>query len=353
MMTLDLGWWKGKDVFVTGITGFKGSWLCMLLECLGAKVHGFALTAQEPSMFRTCNIASLCATMEFGDIRDAEQLKRALAKSKAQLCFHLAAQSLVLESLSNPVETFSTNVVGTAQFLDVVRQMQDQIQSVVIVTSDKCYHNEEWTWGYREVDRLGGKDPYSASKGCAELVTDSFRLTFFNGQKVSSARAGNVIGGGDWSADRIVPDCVRAFQKGEQVTIRSPSSVRPWQHVLEPLAGYLMLAQKVAQYPKDFCGPWNFGPNRDSHKSVGTLASELGSHWGISDPMKVESHHLASKEARMLYLDSSRARDVLGWKPRLGFAETLSMVAAWYRAAERDQKAVTRKQIEEYFSLLD
>lgn len=353
-MTADLGWWKGKDVFLTGVTGFKGAWLCVLLDRLGARVHGYGLAPQgERSMFVTCNIAELCKTMVIGDIRDVRQLESAIDKSNAAVCLHLAAQALVLESIENPTETFSTNVVGTSQVLEVLRDIRDKIESVLVVTSDKCYHNEEWIWGYRESDRLGGKDPYSASKGCAELVVDAFRRTYFDGQKVASARAGNVIGGGDWSANRIIPDCVRAFERAEKVIVRSPDSVRPWQHVLEPLVGYLMLAQKVAEDPNSYPRSLNFGPNRASHQSVSSLVTHLGEHWGKSDPMKVERHEQAKVEAKVLCLDSTKAKESLGWQPRLRFTETIAMVAEWYKTPEAKQVQVTRDQIERYLQLLE
>jgi CDP-glucose 4,6-dehydratase len=280
-MQFDKQFWKNKRVFLTGHTGFKGSWLSIWLDSLGANVHGYSLKPPtDPSLFNLCSIDRF-TNSTIGDIRNRDLLKATLQKAQPEIVFHLAAQPLVRESFKNPVETYETNVMGTVNLLDAVRACPS-VKAVVIVTTDKCYENREWHWGYRENDPMGGYDPYSSSKGCAELVTAAYRQSFFNPKDfdnhhiaVASARAGNVIGGGDWALDRLVPDCLKAILDGRKIIVRNPHAIRPWQHVLEPLRGYLLLAQKLFENGPQFAEAWNFGPDDRDCRPVIDVVSKL------------------------------------------------------------------------------
>ncbi|HET7344224.1 MAG TPA: CDP-glucose 4,6-dehydratase [Methylomirabilota bacterium] len=323
--------WRDRSVFLTGHTGFKGGWLATWLHALGARVTGYALAPDTtPSFFATCGVAGRL-TSHLADVTDAAALTRALTAARPSVVLHLAAQSLVRRSYAAPVATFATNVLGTAHLLEAVRQAPS-VEAVVVVTSDKCYDNREQPEGYREDEALGGHDPYSASKAAAELVTAAYRRSFFaGGPRVATARAGNVIGGGDWAADRLVPDAMRALVRGEALRVRHPTAVRPWQHVLEPLAGYLRLAERLTE-SEAFAGSWNFGPREDDAVPVATLVELLlglwdGGHW------EAAPEDSAPHEAGLLRLDWTKARERLGWRPLLTLKEAAELTVAWYRAA--------------------
>lgn len=322
--------YAGRRVLVTGHTGFKGSWLALWLARLGAKVSAIALPPEgAPNHWM---LLGLDAQSEHVDIRDGEAVRRAISRFDPEVVFHLAAQSLVRRSYREPVETWATNVVGTANVLDACRPLKS-LAAVVVVTTDKCYENREWIWGYREIDPLGGHDPYSASKAGTELVAASFRRSFFDGPGrplVASARAGNVIGGGDWSEDRLIPDLVRASGTGQPLEIRSPHATRPWQHVLECLSGYLMLGQRLVQGERAFAEAWNFGPDREGNRTVEQVLVELRKRWPGADWRHVERDR--PHEAQLLQLDSSKARTLLGWHPVWSFEEGVAATADWYRA---------------------
>lgn len=347
--------WQGRRVFVTGHTGFKGSWLCLWLQSLGANVSGFALAPPtRPSLFEEASVAE-GMNSAIGDIRDYALLSSALAEQKPEVIFHMAAQSVVRQSYDDPLETYSTNVMGTANLLQAVRKLPGRI-AVVNVTSDKCYENKEWVWAYREVDRLGGHDPYSNSKACAELVADAFVASFFevadvegSEKKVASARAGNVIGGGDWTSDQLIPDVIRALQDGRKVVLRNPRSIRPWQFVLDCLCGYMTLAEAVSEEKIDHRGGWNFGPDIDGAQPVEWIVDTLSNHlpnaqgWELA---KGKQPH----EANLLRLDASKARLKLGWSQRLSLEESLAWVGRWYsgRLAGKDIRDLTMNQIDEF-----
>jgi CDP-glucose 4,6-dehydratase len=346
--------WAGRRVFVTGHTGFKGGWLMGMLKRLGAEAAGYALAApSSPNLFETAGIGGLGGST-IGDIRDGPKIASAMAAAAPEIVLHLAAQALVRPARAEPVETFSTNVVGTAQVLDAVRGTPG-VRACVVVTSDKVYDNVEWPWAYRETDRLGGKEPYGASKACTEIVVEAYRASYFSGEdahpaKVASARAGNVIGGGDWAEDRLVPDAVRAFSKGEALMIRNPSSVRPWQHVLEPLCGYLRLAEALVDDPK-LPKPlaFNFGPAAEDAVPVRTVVDEITARWQDGATWRHDTRY-QPYEARLLEVDSATARTALGWRPRWRLAEALDHTVTWYKAhlAGQDMQAFTLRQIDEY-----
>lgn len=344
--------YSGKRVLVTGHTGFKGAWLCAWLERLGAKTTGYALAPESRSLFRQAGVGDRMDSRE-GDVRDLDHLRRTVREAEPQIVFHMAAQSLVRPSYEFPVETFATNVMGTAHLLEAVRDAPS-VKAVVSVTSDKCYDNDARATPFRETDAMGGHDPYSASKGCAELVTSAYARSFFDNSSctVASARAGNVIGGGDWAVDRIVPDLARAAEAGDTAVIRRPSAVRPWQHVLEPLGGYLLLGHRAATEGQRFAGAWNFGPPEDENVPVRDLVEQLRSRWPelMVDYQAEES---GPHEAAVLRLDCTKARNELGWRPALGLSRALDMTAEWYREAPGGSAAdVTDKQIAAYEMLL-
>ncbi|MFC5285202.1 CDP-glucose 4,6-dehydratase [Pedobacter alpinus] len=324
--------YKGKKVLITGHTGFKGSWLAIWLKELGAEVFGYALEPySEIDNFVTCNLENEI-NHTIGDVRDGLALKKYFQKVQPDFAFHLAAQPLVLLSYQDPVYTFETNLIGVVNFLEAVRSTPS-IKAAINVTSDKCYDNKEWVWGYRENEPMGGKDPYSASKGCAELITHSYLESFFKAENtcnIASARAGNVIGGGDWAADRIIPDYFRAYQKNEKLLLRNPYATRPWQHVLEPLSGYLTLGAALYQQGKKFSGGWNFGPEDFVNYSVKELIDEtlkFDSRGGYLIPELTEKPH----EANLLKLDISKAISQLKWKPVLSFKETVDFTFKGYK----------------------
>jgi CDP-glucose 4,6-dehydratase len=349
------GFWNGRAVLITGHTGFKGSWLTLWLTRLGAKVTGFALEPNtEPSLYR---LMFNDKATQFGDIRDLDALRACFASARPQIVFHMAAQSLVHPSYRDPVGTYSTNVMGTVHVLEAVREM-DSVEAVVIVTSDKCYDNKEWHWAYRETEAMGGHDPYSNSKGCAELVTSAYRASFFGTTTkrrcwIASARAGNVIGGGDWSQDRLIPDIVRSFGRSRPVELRRPHSIRPWQHVLEPLSGYIRLAERLAsEEGSAFAEAWNFGPPDEDCRPVSYIVDKLAASWG-NDASWFLTDKPQPHEAAFLKVDASKARARLGWNSRLRLDDALTWTAEWYRA-QLDGKAaaaLTAAQIERYEAL--
>ena len=341
--------WKGRRVFVTGHTGFKGSWLSLWLQDMGAAVTGYALApGTTPNLFEVADVAS-GMTSVINDIRDLDSLQKAIAVSQPEIVFHLAAQALVGEGYRDPLGTFSTNVQGTANLLEAVRQASG-VKAVVVVTSDKCYDNKEWPWPYRENEALGGHDPYSSSKACAELVTAAYRQSFLTkaGIAVATARAGNVFGGGDWSANRLIPDLLAAFSKKQTAQLRRPHSVRPWQHVLEPLAGYLMLAEHLCAKPA-LNAAWNFGPGEQDCLPAGTIAERLARLWG-NDATWVEEAHTFPHEAGLLRLDSSLARQQLGWQTCWSLDSALAATISWHKTwlTATNMRDYTLGQIEKY-----
>ncbi|HEY2180631.1 MAG TPA: CDP-glucose 4,6-dehydratase [Solirubrobacteraceae bacterium] len=346
---VDPGFWRGRRVLVTGHTGFKGAWLVLWLQSLGARVSGFAVRrADAPSLYELARVDDAVKSID-GDVRDSESTADALATSRPEVVIHLAAQALVRRSFAQPRETFEANVMGTVNVLDAVRRAPGDVRAVVVVTSDKCYENRGWEWGYREDEPMGGSDPYSSSKACAELVTSAFRSSFFadpDGPRVATARAGNVIGGGDWGEDRLVPDIVRAAVAGEELLVRNPSSIRPWQHVLNPLSGYLVLAQALCR-SAECAGAWNFGPAEEDARSVGWLVERLAALWPQGMRWRVDDA-AHPPEARYLKLDSSRARARLGWRPLVGIDDALTSIVEWHHALSQnaDMREVTVRQIE-------
>jgi CDP-glucose 4,6-dehydratase len=358
-LEMNRSFWKGKSIFITGHTGFKGSWLCLWLTELGAEVSGYALNPPtDPSLFQTAQIEQCLTASTRGDIRNTDDVLLALKKAKAEVVFHLAAQPLVRESYADPVGTYAVNVMGTVNVMEAVRKC-DSVRAVVNVTTDKVYENREWVWGYRENDRLGGYDPYSNSKACSELVTSAYRDSFFSPLDyashrvaVATARSGNVIGGGDWAADRLIPDCIRAFTKGKNVEIRYPRSTRPWQHVLEPLAGYIIIAERLYTEGSNFSGAWNFAPERDDAKPVEWIVDTTARLWGAGanyTVLQVKQPH----EAGFLFLDNSKARSFLGWKPKMPISESLRLTVEWFKAFQKGVEPCTlcREQIRWYENL--
>ena len=324
--------WSGKTVFLTGHTGFKGSWLSLWLQQLGASVHGFSLhPSTAPALYEVANVAQgMNSTV--ADVRNLVALQAAMKECRPDIVFHLAAQAIVRRSYDDPVDTLSTNIMGTVNVLESARSV-DSVRAIVNVTSDKCYENCEWQKGYVESDPMGGHDPYSVSKGCSELVTSAYRRSFFaeSGVSVASARAGNVIGGGDWATDRLVPDILRAIDAGSRLRIRNPNAVRPWQHVLEPVSGYLFLAERLYDQGQAFAEAWNFGPNDEDAKSVSWVAEKLTSEWGEIDPWN-QDHGQNPHEAQYLKLDISKTLSRLGWAPRWDISTALRSIIVWHRA---------------------
>lgn len=347
---MNAAFWKGKTAFVTGHTGFKGSWLSLWLQHMGSQVHGYSLAPfAPPDLFTVANVSADMSHNE-GDVRDLPRLRASMNAAQPEIVFHLAAQALVRQGYLNPVDTISTNAIGTMNVLEAVRQTPS-VRAVVIVTTDKCYENREWLWPYRENEPLGGRDPYSASKACAEIITGAWRDSFLaeSGIAVASARAGNVIGGGDWAADRLVPDALRAWQSGGTLRVRRPEAVRPWQHVLEPLAGYLQLAEAMVQ--TGVTGAWNFGPADSATHSVARLLDRLAAHWGDGARWATEDGQ-HPHEAGLLRLDSSRARELLGWRPRYDLEKSLQLTVDWHRhwMDGGDMRGFTLEQIERYMA---
>lgn len=344
--------WKNKRVFVTGHTGFKGSWLALLLKKMGAEVYGYSLEARtQPNLFNAGNIKEILIS-EYGDIRDYEKLHQAISVFKPEIIFHMAAQPLVRPSYEDPISTYSTNVMGTVNLLDIAHKTKS-VRAVVNITTDKCYENKEWMWGYREIDPMGGHDPYSASKGCAELVTTSFVKSFYQSANIglASARAGNVIGGGDWSADRLLPDILQDISRGVTANIRNPNATRPWQHVLEPLSGYIQLAMKLYERPAKYNGGWNFGPYDVDCKNVGWIADTVCSMWGDGARWKTEQID-GPHEAQYLKLDISKATSLLSWTPKWNVATAISKTVDWYKSYidGNNVQELMSLQIEEYWN---
>ncbi|MEN6414748.1 MAG: CDP-glucose 4,6-dehydratase [Veillonellales bacterium] len=347
--------WQDKKVFITGHTGFKGSWLCLWLYSLGAKVTGYALQPPTtPSLFELCKIEGLVSHI-IGDVRDAEALNNAMNKVQPEIVIHMAAQPLVRDSYKIPAETYTINVMGTVHLFEAVRQCKS-VKAVVNVTTDKCYENKEWLWGYRENEPMGGYDPYSNSKACSELVTASYRNSFFHPSKyaehgvaIASARAGNVIGGGDWAADRLIPDCINSLLYNKRIYIRSPQAIRPWQHVLEPLSGYLMLAQKLYEEGIPFAEGWNFGPNDSDSKPVEWIVQKMCEQWGGNASYEIDTSP-QPHEASYLKLDCSKARMRLAWEPRWNLEQALSKIIEWVSAYRENQnmRDVCLQQIKQY-----
>lgn len=348
--------WRGRRVFVTGHTGFKGSWLCLWLSALGAKVTGYALKppTRRPSLFELCEVKSVVYSI-FGDVRDFPKLKRGLSAAKPEIVIHMAAQPLVRESYKNPLETYQTNVMGTVHLLEAVRACRS-VHAMLNVTTDKCYENRNTKRPFQENDAMGGFDPYSSSKACSELVTSAYRDSFFNPQSfqkhrvaIATARAGNVIGGGDWAADRLIPDCVRALLKNKKVLVRNPKAVRPWQHVLESLSGYLLLCEKLCQKGPSFSGAWNFGSDHRHSKNVEWLVRTFCEEWGRDAGYQTDCRK-HPHEAPELRLNSSKAKRQLGWRPRWDAATAVQKTVEWTRAYQQGQppRELCLRQIREY-----
>lgn len=356
---MNLDFWKNKTVLITGHTGFKGSWLSLWLQELGANVFGYALSPPtNPSLFELAQIEKGMVSLQ-KDIRDFDALLAAVEKYQPEIVFHMAAQSLVRESYKKPMETYQVNVMGTVHLLEAIRQRKET-KVVVNVTSDKCYKNHGWIWGYRESESLEGHDPYSSSKACSELVTSAFRNSFFSSDKdsqqhlsLASVRAGNVIGGGDWATGRLIPDCIKAWLKSETVSIRYPESVRPWQFVLEPLAGYMLLAEKLYEQGKAFAGAWNFGPDEEGAKSVQYVISKLASLWGEKARWEINSDG-HPHEAHYLKLDCSKAKTKLHWNPCWNLTTALQKTVEWYQVYQKQPDRLRKKtleQIREYMEI--
>jgi CDP-glucose 4,6-dehydratase len=343
MIDIFNNFYRGKRVLVTGHTGFKGSWLAIWLHELGAEVVGVALDPfSERDNYVLSGIGSKIKADIRADIRDGERLKRLFAEYKPEIVFHLAAQPLVRLSYEIPVETYEVNVMGTINVMEAIRATES-VKVGVMITTDKCYENKEQIWGYRENEPMGGYDPYSSSKGAAEIAISSWRRSFFNpeqyakhGKAIASVRAGNVIGGGDWALDRIIPDCIKAIEADKTIEIRSPKAIRPWQHVLEPLSGYMLLATKMWNEPTKYCEGWNFGPRAESIANVWDVATLLVNSYGKGE-LKDVSDPNALHEAKLLMLDISKAKFQLGWEPRMNLSQCLEMVADWYKRYKTDE----------------
>lgn len=355
---IDPKFWQKKRVFVTGHTGFKGSWQCLWLHKLGADVTGYALEPPTvPNLFTLCRIEELIKSV-CADVRDGMSLRKEMISAEPEIVIHMAAQPLVIDSYRNPVETYDTNIMGTINVLEAVRSCKS-VKAVINVTTDKCYENREWFWGYRENEPLGGYDPYSSSKACSELVTKAYRSSFFNpkdysghGVGIASARAGNVIGGGDWAAGRLIPDCARALLNGETIMLRNPTAVRPWQHVLEPLNGYLTLTEKLFQVGPVYGESWNFGPDDHDVKPVEWVVQNLCAKWGENVGYETDTvGH--PHEAAYLKLDCSKAKAGLGWHPKWNLEKAIDSIVSWTRAyrENKDMREICLEQIEEYSTI--
>lgn len=344
--------WKNKRVFLTGHTGFKGGWLSLWLQRMGAQVTGYALESpSQPNLFEVASVSDGMHSI-IGDVRDSERLAAALKEAQPEIVIHMAAQPLVRESYREPVETFDVNVMGTVNLLEALRSLDD-VRVVLNVTTDKIYENRESLWGYRENEPLGGSDPYAASKACSELVSRAYHQSFLQarGVALATARAGNVVGGGDWAGERLVPDLIRAFMSNAPVEIRYPNAIRPWQHVLEPLHGYLLLAERLYETPEVYCEPWNFGPPDEQMQPVRWIAERMKAQWGADSPIVI-SDAPQPHETGVLRLDASKARQRLGWQSALDLEESLQWIASWYQAyaAGQEMRALTERQIAAYES---
>lgn len=349
LIMVNKNFWKGKRVYLTGHTGFKGSWLSLWLSEMGAVVKGYALSPPStPNLFEVARISEKIES-EIGDIRNFDKLKASMVQFNPDLLIHMAAQPLVRLSYKEPIETFDTNVMGTVKVLQAARNCSN-LKSVISVTTDKCYENKEWEWGYRENEPMGGHDPYSSSKGCAELVTSAYRRSFLNEQGIglASARAGNVIGGGDWADDRLIPDILRAFEKNRPVVIRNPLSTRPWQHVMEPLSGYLTLAEALYNNPSKYAEAWNFGPSDEDAKPVGWILNNMTEKWkGASWELDSQSN---PHEAEYLKLDISKAKMRLNWQPSWNLETTLDNIVNWHKnwLNKADMQNITISEINKF-----
>lgn len=354
-MGMNKQFWAGKKVFITGHTGFKGSWLTTWLKMLGATVTGYSLPPQtNPSMFELANVAEGITSIQ-GNILDTQHLLQTIQDQQPEIIFHLAAQPLVHYSYQNPIETYTVNVIGTANLLETIRSVKS-VKAVTVVTSDKCYENQEWVWGYRETDQMGGFDPYSSSKGCAELVVSAYRRSYFNLSQydqhrvaIATVRAGNVIGGGDWATARLIPDLVRSFTKNEIGIIRHPHAYRPWQYILDLLQGYLMLTEQLWHKGSSFADAWNFGPDDENVKSVSWIADRLVSLWGENAKWALDENERLH-EAMCLKLDCNKSRSILGWAPKMTIDDVLETTLAWYQAHYHNNEMgkFTEQQIKEY-----
>ncbi len=355
---MNTDFWQRKKVLITGHTGFKGGWLSLWLQTLGAEVIGYSLSAPtQPCLFDLARVGDRMTSI-VGDICDLSHLVQIMKTHQPEIVIHMAAQALVRESYKSPVETYAVNVMGTVNVLEAVRQ-SESVKALVNVTSDKCYDNQEWVWGYRESEAIGGYDPYSSSKGCAELVTAAYRNSFFadsdynkHGVGIATARAGNVIGGGDWASDRLIPDILKAWQSGEKVVIRYPQAMRPWQHVLEPLSGYLTLAEHLYRDGASYGGAWNFGPNESDAQTVGWIVEQMANLWG-NEVCWTRENLVQPHEAHYLKLDCSKARSQLKWQPKLDIKTALAWVIDWTKALQSgaDMKDITINQIKQFISL--
>jgi CDP-glucose 4,6-dehydratase len=343
--------WKGKRVFLTGHTGFKGSWLSLWLQSMGAILKGYSLEIEtNPSLFDIANVAADMES-EIGDIRNLDKLTQSMVSFNPDIVIHMAAQPLVRLSYIKPVDTYTSNIIGTVNVLEAARKCSD-LKSIVCITTDKCYENNEWYWGYRENDSMGGHDPYSSSKGCAELIISSYQRSFFSSNdtaSLASARAGNVIGGGDWADDRLIPDILSAFDKSENAVIRNPLSIRPWQHVLEPLSGYLVLAQELFLNGDEYAEAWNFGPSDNDCKSVSWILDKMANYWGDNASWSIDTKS-NPHEAGILKLDCSKALNRLEWKPKWNLDKTLNLIVNWHKVYinKGDLKKQTLTEIHKY-----
>jgi len=346
--------WMGKKVFITGHTGFKGGWLCLWLRLMGAHVTGYSLSPKSnQNLFTVADVGQGIDSI-IGNIQNITELKRAILKARPEIIIHMAAQAIVRYSYEEPVETYLTNVIGTVNLMEAIRSAPS-VKAVINVTTDKCYENQDWVWGYRETDKLGGFDPYSSSKTCSEIVTSAYRTSFFTNREnpvsIATARAGNVIGGGDWSEDRLIPDAIAAFNARDILHIRNPYSIRPWQHVLEPLAGYLKLAEKLYEGKDLYAGSWNFGPNEGESIDVLSIVKMMADGWGDKVEWSIQNG-VHPHESKVLKLDSTKSKQMLDWKPRLTIEKSIDLVLKWNRShvAGESMKEVTEKQIKYYIS---